>query len=270
MQTAYSRFMVSFQRRMIGRYPGAVIGSGAPVIVLTGLSPSTGIGGDGFVRGSAAPVTAVRGRQIVVINRRPGLASSMTMADLAADLADSLRESFDGPVDVLGESTGGSIAQQLAADHPDVVGRLILISTGCRLSESTRRFQARVADLVESGDYRTAMGMTAADLVPRGLRHLVYAGGWVFAHRAIDDVSAPDLVITTRAEDGFDLRNAPTIKAPTLIVGGRRDRFYHAELYTETAALIPGSTLLMIPRHGHITVLSSARTRMAVAGFLAA
>ncbi len=65
--------MASFTRELIGRYPAAVIGSGPPLVVLTGLTPSTGITGDGFVRGSCAPLREVTGRQLIVINRRPGL-----------------------------------------------------------------------------------------------------------------------------------------------------------------------------------------------------
>lgn len=262
--------MASFTRQLVGRYPAAVIGSGPPVVVLTGLSPSTGIGGDGFVRGSCAPLREVSGRQMIVINRRPGLPSPMTMGELAADLAESLRGHLDGPVDVLGESTGGSIAQQLAADHPDLVDRLILVSTGCRLSTSTRQFQATVGDLVEAGDDRRAMAMSASDLAPRGTRTFAYVAGWLGAHRMMGAHSAADLITTIRAEDGFDLAVAPPIDARTLIVGGRRDRFYSAELFTETARLIPRSTLLMVPHRGHITVMSAPRTLAAVAGFLAA
>jgi pimeloyl-ACP methyl ester carboxylesterase len=41
------------------------------------------------------------------------------MAALAGEQAEGIQVRFGGrPVDVLGVSTGGSIAQQLAADHP--------------------------------------------------------------------------------------------------------------------------------------------------------
>ena len=50
-------------------------------------------------------------------------------------------QTFAGPVDLLGMSTGGSIAQQIAAQHPDVVRRLVLVSTGCRLGPRPSRVQ---------------------------------------------------------------------------------------------------------------------------------
>ena len=61
--------------------------------------------------------------------RRPGLPQGYTLADMAGDYAAMIREEFGGPVDVIGISTGGSIVQPLAADHPDVVRRLVIHSS---------------------------------------------------------------------------------------------------------------------------------------------
>ena len=55
-----------------------------------------------------------------------------TFNDMAADYAAMIREEFGGPMDVIGVSTGGSIVQHLAADHPDVVRRLVIHSSAHR------------------------------------------------------------------------------------------------------------------------------------------
>ena len=57
---------------------------------------------------------------VFVVLRRPGMPPGYSMADMAADVATTIRQEFGGPVDVIGVSTGGSIVQHLAADHPDV------------------------------------------------------------------------------------------------------------------------------------------------------
>ncbi|MFD5623738.1 alpha/beta fold hydrolase [Streptomyces yangpuensis] len=54
---------------------------------------------------------------------RPGLPSATTTAQLAAVHADAIRATFSRPVNVLGLSTGGSLALQLAADHPELISR---------------------------------------------------------------------------------------------------------------------------------------------------
>jgi pimeloyl-ACP methyl ester carboxylesterase len=78
-----------------------------------------------------------------------------------------------------------------------------------------------------------------------------------------------DLATTIEAEDGFDLAECGgTIRAPTLIVAGARDRFYPRPLLEETQRLIPGSLLRRIPRRGHLTLMAHSRFAPTVRGFL--
>ncbi|MFG2341008.1 thioesterase domain-containing protein [Streptomyces yangpuensis] len=58
-----------------------------------------------------------------LVVRPPGLPPATTMAQPAAAHADAIRATFSRPVNVLGLSTGGSLALQLAADHPELVSR---------------------------------------------------------------------------------------------------------------------------------------------------
>jgi pimeloyl-ACP methyl ester carboxylesterase len=53
-----------------------------------------------------------------------------------------------------------------------------------------------------------------------------------------------------------------------LIVAGAQDRFYGSALFRETAALIPGSDLVLLPGRGHLTVTFDRRARARIAGFL--
>jgi pimeloyl-ACP methyl ester carboxylesterase len=88
------------------------------------------------------------------VNRRRGLRRGMSMAELAGEHAEAIRSSLGGPVDVAGISTGGSIAQQLAADHSDLVRRLVLLSSACRLGPEGRALQRRVAARIRRGAHR--------------------------------------------------------------------------------------------------------------------
>jgi pimeloyl-ACP methyl ester carboxylesterase len=191
------------------------------------------------------------------------------MAELAAEHAEAIRALETGPVDVVGVSTGGSIAQQLAVDHPQTVRRLVLLSTGCRLLPETRRMQARVAADVRQGRPERAIVSGAADVLLPQLEPPARLLAPLVAPlvRGLGDLS--DLAATIEAEDAFDLgRAAGTIRAPTLIVCGARDRFYPRSLLEQTQRLIPGSRLHLVPRRGHLTAVGSARAIAIVRGFL--
>jgi pimeloyl-ACP methyl ester carboxylesterase len=261
---------MELQRGTAGRLPYLAAGSGRTLFYLAGLLPQAGVEArlaQRTARASIAPF--VRGRRVVFVNRRADLPERMTMASLAAEHADAIRALGDGPVDVLGVSTGGSIAQQLAADHPDVVDRLVLVSTGCRLGDHTRGLQRSVAADVRAGRPQRALALvTLSIVVPNGER-LSAAVAPLFSPLAgrVGDLS--DLATTIEAEDVFDLAHCATIDALTLIVAGDRDRFYDRALLEETARLIPRSTLRVFPRRGHVTVAAGRRFAATVEGFLA-
>jgi pimeloyl-ACP methyl ester carboxylesterase len=254
-----------------GGYACLVAGSGAPLVVLPGLAPESGLG-TGLTRFSHS-LTAkgwARHRRVYYMNRRPRMAVGISMSEIAAEHADVLREAFDGPVDVLGMSTGGSIAQQLAAEHPDVVRGLALMSTACRLGPPARSVQRRVAARIRAGALREAAAVFAADLAPPGPLELpLAAAGWLWGPSSVTSGGLDDLATMIEAEDSFDLSSLPAITAPTLLVAGGRDRFYGTALFEETAAVIPGCRLELHPRDGHVSVMSRPTAIAQVLGFLA-
>jgi pimeloyl-ACP methyl ester carboxylesterase len=256
----------------IGGYPCLVGGSGDPLVVLPGLAPESGLG-SGLTRLSHN-LTArswARYRRVYYINRRPRMPTGITMSEIAAEHANVLREAFDGPVDVLGMSTGGSIAQQLAAEHPDVVRSLALMSTACRLGGPARSVQRRVAARIRAGALREAAAVFAADLVPPGPLELPAAvAGWLWGPSSVTRGGLDDLATMIDAEDPFDLATLPAIAAPTVLVAGGRDRFYGRSLFQETADMIPGCRLEIHPRDGHVSVMSRPSAVAQVLGFLTA
>ena len=254
----------------VGEYPCLIAGSGEPLVVLAGLVPQAGVA-RGSMRSDHERTARLfaQDREVFYLNRRPGMSPGMTMAEIASEHAAAMREAFAGPVDLLGMSTGGSIAQQVAAEHPDVVKRLVLVSTGCRLGPVAKRLQRQVAARVRAGAFREAVAVFAADLVPPGVLQLPAAiGGWLLAPRLFTTEGMNHMATMAEAEDQFDLASLPPIAAPTLIVGGGRDRYYGPELFEETARLIADSRVVIRPRLGHVSVLWSPRSRAEIHGFL--
>ncbi len=261
------------RRGVVGRVPFFELGSGAPLLFVAGLAPETGVEAAGTVQMNAALLRPfAKHRRVLFVNRRSGLPRGMTMAELADEHADAIRSLGVGPVDVAGISTGGSIAQQLAADHPDVVDRLVLLSTACRLGPEGRDLQRRGAARIRGGALRQALAVMAAGTVPPRRGQIPAAAlAWLAGPRLMaggDDLG--DMATTIEAEDAFDLAScASAIRAPTLLLVGSEDRFYSPELFAETARLIQGSRLRVLDGRGHITVTMQREWSREIEAFVA-
>jgi pimeloyl-ACP methyl ester carboxylesterase len=159
-------------------------------------------------------------------------------------------------VDVLGVSTGGSIAQHFAADHPDLVRRLVIHSSAHTLSDEAKALQLEIARLAQQGQWRKATPRLIGTAFPRtGIRGAlckpaVWSIAWLISLSAPQDPN--DLVVTILAEDRFSFRERlAEITAPTLVVAGTRDPFYTPALFRETAAGIANARLCLYEGMGH-------------------
>jgi pimeloyl-ACP methyl ester carboxylesterase len=193
---------------------------------------------------------------VYVVLRKPGMPKGYSMQDIAADHAFMIRQEFGGAVDVIGISTGGSIAQQFAADHPDLLRRLVIHSSAYTLSESAKRLQLEVARLAEQGKWRQANALLVASVIPQAgwmktlSRPLVWLASTLMSIKPPKDSN--DLVVLVEAEDQFNLKDRLNeIQAPTLVAAGERDPFYTPELFRQTAQGIPNARLCLYPNMGH-------------------
>ena len=255
-----------------GGLPRLSFGDGPPLVVFPGLGMSNA-NPAGLQRWGELRLLAPLGRAFTVhrVGRPVGPESGTTMEDLANGYAGALGDEFGGPVDVLGISTGGSLALQLAADRPDLVRRLVVAGAACRLSEQGREFQRQTARLAAAGDRRGISRMQAADVADSPLGRRVAGGllallGPLFIGRGWDP---SDMIATIEAEDAFDLRGRlGQISAPTLVVGGGRDHFYSRELFEETADGIPNARLVLYEDRAHGGTFADRRFGRDVVAFL--
>jgi pimeloyl-ACP methyl ester carboxylesterase len=187
-----------------------------------------------------------------VVTRKPGLLTGYSLQDMAGDYALMIREEFDGPIDVIGTSTGGSIAQPFAADHPDLVHRLVLYASAYTLTDAAKALQLRVGNLARQGQWRAASRALLEFAMPPTLpgRMTAAVASLMMSLTAPDDPS--DLIVTVEAEDKHDFRHRlAEIRAPTLVITGAQDPFYTEALLHETAAGIPQARLILYEGQGH-------------------
>lgn len=256
---------------LAGGLPYAAFGEGPPLLVLGGLTadhrPPDSM--DRWLLRGTFGGPFLRTFRVHAVSRRAGLPRGTTMADLAEHVAVAIRADLDGPVRLVGVSTGGSIALQTAIDHPDVVDRLVVLASACRLGETGRDAQRRLAELTLAGRHREAWGVLggAVSTGPAGraaFAAMLWATGpWNAPH------DPSDMLTTIAAEDAFDATaELGRIRASTLVVGGALDGFYAPELFEVTARGIPGARLVLRPRRNHVRVLRDHVVRLELARFL--
>ena len=207
---------------------------------------------------------------IYLVNRKPGLANGATMSDIAADYAGAIEQDLGEPVMLHGTSLGGSVALQLAIDHPALVRRLVVAASACRLPPHVYQAQAEAVRLAQNGDGRRAMALYMASLVPRPMSHAARGLGWLVGGGFTPDHRS-DMLITLAAECSFDAEpELSRVQAATLVLGGTNDRFYTEDLFRRTAAGIPDGHAIILPGKAHNYVASSKTTSMIALDFLLA
>jgi pimeloyl-ACP methyl ester carboxylesterase len=184
------------------------------------------------------------------VGRRPDLPAGYSTRDMSDDYATMIRNELGGPVDILGLSTGGTIAQHFAVDHPDLVRHLVLASTGYRLKENAKKLQLYVGEMARQRKWRKAFPALLEGLYPEGglKKRFFKVMMWLTAtFGAPKDPS--DVVVTIEAEDKHNFKDLlGQIKVPTLVIGGVDDYFYPIR---ETAEGIPDAKLILYEKFGH-------------------
>ncbi|MEV0249080.1 alpha/beta hydrolase [Nocardia sp. NPDC050712] len=248
--------------------PFLALGSGKPLIFLRWFSADhanpTGWMRDAEIK-TLAPLA--RNFRVYAVGRAPAMAADTTMADIAAQHADAFQSEFGAAVDILGISSGGSVALQVAADHPAAVRRLVVASSGYRLERAASASQVKYAEAAARGE-RALHHMASAGFRNPLLARAAAAGMWL-----LDPLVRPkdpaDTLAFVRAEDAFDLDGRLSdITAPTLVIGGERDGYYPPANFRHTADGIPNSHLIIYPGASHMGAIKHRCFAPDVTGFL--
>jgi pimeloyl-ACP methyl ester carboxylesterase len=183
------------------------------------------------------------------VSRPDGLDEGATTRDLAGSYATALDELGGGHV--LGYSMGGFIAQYLAADYPELVDRLVVGASADRLGDEGVALVERWRELAERGEWGRLYDSTVrASYV--GWRRRLYSPMVRTLGGAFSPAVPADVVVccdACLAHDGSDVLG--DVDAPTLVVGGSRDRLFPEARLRATKEAVPGATLALLRGAGH-------------------
>lgn len=222
-----------------------------PVLLIHG-SPGSG---ENFDR--LGPVLAGRGNRMVIAPDLPGygqtaMAPSMSYTNEARYMFELLdRLSITGRVHVVGWSSGGGVAIEMAAQRPGRVASLtMLAAVGSQETEGSGSY---FFEHVKYGAGIAALG-AAPELIPHFglLGTFKQRAGWLVAFWDSDQRELS--------------REMTTIQTPTLILHGRHDPLVAAWAAEEHHAMMPGSRLVMLDASHFLPLLQVKET----AGYLSA
>ena len=178
-----------------------------------------------------------------------------TVEDLAEQATDILRAQSISKVHVAGISLGGLIAQRLAAAHPEMVDRLVLIDTTPRYTDELRGMWAvRAKAAREQGPTSLIEGLLPIWFTSAALAK--NATDVRYVRDALAHCSGEGYALACEALAAADLRaNAARIVSPTLVICGDDDIPSFRDAANWLAAHIGKARLAWITGARHASVL---------------
>lgn len=218
-----------------------VAGTGSNLLLVAGLN------GQARFWDAVAPDLA-RSATVAAFDQRgcgatPDDGAEWSIETLARDAADVAEAAFgSAPYTVIGHSTGGAIAQCMAATWPDRVAGAVLSGTWIRAD----------AYMHALFDLRVALLERAPDLDP-ALSDLLRNPPDDFRSDAAKVALDPGITIRRiRALLGHDgTRWLDRIACSTVVIGAEDDRIVPPRLVADLHAALPGSGLELLPAGGH-------------------
>ena len=196
------------------------------------------------------------------IGRKPNLPEGFFMDKMAEDYANLIQREFNGSVDVMGISTGGQIAHFLAADHPNTVRKLVIISAAFKISEKGEEIERKAADYFQQKKYGKSMAVTMEMVYTPGIkRTLLQTFIRLMGKFFFRNIKYPnDFLIEVEADREMNFKDRLSeISAPTLIMSGVDDVAYNVDDVRTTAEGIPNATLKLYENYGHNLAVSNRK-----------
>lgn len=188
---------------------------------------------------------------VYIFSRKNDLQEGCSTREMAHDQAEAMTTLGIPKADILGISQGGMIAQYLAIDHPDLVGKLILAVTSAKPNETIEKVVGAWIEMAAQGNYKGLMIDTAEKS---------YSANYLKKYRRL----YPFLGKTgkPRSFERFLIQAASCIKhnaydelhkimCPALVIGGDCDQIVGTASAPAIAARISGSELFLYEGLGH-------------------
>jgi pimeloyl-ACP methyl ester carboxylesterase len=219
-----------------------------------------------------------------------------TVGAFADRLVAFLEHADRGPVHLIGNSLGGSIAVRVAALRPDLVRTLTLISPAMPFLDPRRTAQLRLLPVLALPGAERIVAWAMARLSPEQMAEQVLNACYgdpakAAPQRRAEAIEEIKLRYTVEHYPRAYLqtlrgivssfvraylpgsnslwRLAARVDVPTLVIGGTTDRLIDVRVPAQVARAVPDSRLLVLPGVGHVPQMEEPRlVARAIVGLL--
>ena len=228
-------------------------GEGQPLVLLHGA-----FSGIGTSFGRILPGLA-KSRQVIAFElqghgRTADIDRPLTVEGMAEDVAAALPQLGIQQADLLGYSTGGFVALHFAVRHPELLHKLVLMSTSYRLSGIHPGLMEGMAEMKPEMMYGSPFHEEYTRIAPRPEDF----------NRLFEKKTQMDRQLKDFSED--QIRG---IRAPVLVMIGDSDlirpehavemfRLFGGGIFGDTPAGLPDSRLAILPGTSHVSIADRA------------
>lgn len=170
---------------------------------------------------------------IYVFDRIKDVPDTYDLYDMARDTAEAIRAAGLEKVCIFGASQGGMMSMVIAMEHPDMIEKMVVSSTSCRLDEDRWRLFEEWISIARSEDATRLYLAFGEALYPtevfESARQL-----YVDAAKTVTKDELRKFIIMTQSMKGFDITgDLDRIKCPLFAIGSRDDKVLGAKATEE-------------------------------------
>ena len=219
-----------------------------PLVMIQGLN-TRGIKGSGLGLALMYRIFS-KDFRVYLFDRRPGVTDKTTVREMALDVAEAMDTFGLKNAYVLGVSQGGMIAQYLAIDRPDLVGKMALAVTLSRNNETVISVINNWIEFTKNGDFKRLVYDMAEKM---------YSESYMKKYRPM----LPLLAILQKPKDSERFINLARacltcdvyeeldrVRCKTLVIGGEEDKIVGKYAAAETAERL-GCESIIYEELGH-------------------
>jgi pimeloyl-ACP methyl ester carboxylesterase len=187
---------------------------------------------------------------VYLFDRRPDVWDSITVRDMAKDIASAMDTLHISNADVLGVSQGGMIGQYLAIDRPDLVHALVLAATLCRNNDTVVSVIDNWITLTQEHNMKALVHDMTVKLYSENYirRYKPFLPLLTLLQKPKDPARFITLAKSCLTCDTYELLSQ--IQCPVLVIGGAQDKIVDSASAKELADKL-GCELILYQHFGH-------------------